>query len=154
LSFILQPLALFALLSLPLILYLHLYRRQPKTKTVSSLFLWSAKGQEYSAGRKKQPLHRSLSFWLEILAATLLSIALSQPVGCDRSGTHTVLIIDSSASMNAEQSWIQHKESWISRIRSESNQSTFTIIRAGRSASILSGPNSSAEEAIQRLDSL
>ncbi len=106
----------------------------------------------YSAGRKKQPFHQSLSFWLEILSAIAISILLANPVGCEQSGAHHILIIDSSASM--QESPLSEDKTWLEQVQKLSSTDRFTVIRAGKSATILAGPKASPSETLLALKDL
>ena len=119
---------------------------------MSSILLWRAKGQVYSAGRKRQPFHQSLSFWLEILSAIALSLLLANPIGCEQSGVHHILIIDSSASMLKSPLW--KEKAWLSQVQKLGSTDRFTVIRAGKSATILAGPKASPSETLIALKEL
>ena len=115
--------------------FLHLYRRKPTTRIVSSVLLWEQHGQLYSAGRKRTPLHRSLSFWLEILCAMLLVLAITNPLGCWSSAReHHILIVDSSASMQVAEEWSILQNQLLDEIRQSNKRDVYTIIIAGSTA--------------------
>lgn len=97
-----NPLGLLALLAVPAIVALHLFRRRFQPRVVSALFLWTDPDATPLSGRKRDPLRRSLSLALEILAAICLALALAGPRGCaGESGRHWVVVVDGSASMGA-----------------------------------------------------
>lgn len=70
---------------------------------VSSLYLWRAVLQETQANTPFQKLRRSLLFFLQLLIAFLLILALARPFvfGHGITGRALVLVIDTSASMKA-----------------------------------------------------
>ena len=74
-----NPLGLLALLAVPAVVALHLYRRRFEPRPVSALFLWGADDRAPVAGRKREPLRTSVSFWCELLAVALLALAFSGP---------------------------------------------------------------------------
>ena len=114
--------------------------------------LWEQKGQLYSAGRKRMPLHKSLSFWLEILCALFLSIAIAEPTGCSStSSKHSVFIIDASASMQANQYWNEIEQTITQEIRNAKRDTLFTLIRAGHEPLLLAGPKVEASLALSSL---
>ena len=106
----------------------------------------------YSAGRKKQPFHQSLSFWLEIISAIAISILLANPAGCEQAGTHHIFIIDSSASMAESPLW--KERTWLSTLQKLGSADRFTLIRAGKTATIITGPKASNAEALSSLKGL
>lgn len=96
-----NPLGLLALLAVPAVLVLHLYRRRHAPRTVSALFLWEGTRQDPSAGPTRDRLERTASLVLECAAAALLALALAGPRSCERGGEHLVIVLDSTASMGA-----------------------------------------------------
>src|SRR6185436_2604967 len=66
---LLAPLGLLALVALPAVVILHLYRRRLRQRRVAGLFLFRADELMASAGRHRTRLLRSLSLLLELLAA-------------------------------------------------------------------------------------
>ena len=101
---LLNPLNL--LWALPLlggIAALWMLRLKRQDVTVSSLYLWNTLLQETQANAPLQKLRRSLLLFLQLLAAFLLVFALARPFvyGAGISGHTIVLVLDTSASMNA-----------------------------------------------------
>ena len=97
-----NPLGLLALLAIPAILYLHLFRRRFRERNVSALFLFAADALPTSAGRTRSRLLRTASLWCELLAAFALALWLGGlHFGAPDAERHVVLVLDDSASMNA-----------------------------------------------------
>ncbi len=101
---LLSPLNL--LWALPLlggIVALWMLRLKRQDVTVSSLYLWNTLLQETQANAPFQRLRRNLLLFLQLLAAFLLVFALARPFvyGEAVTGHTVVLILDTSASMNA-----------------------------------------------------
>ena len=101
---LLNPLNL--LWALPLlggIIALWMLRLKRQDVTVSSLYLWNTLLQETQANAPLQKLRRSLLLFLQLLAAFLLVFALARPFvyGAGVSGHTIVIVLDTSASMNA-----------------------------------------------------
>lgn len=97
--------ALWGLLSLPIILALHLLRQRTRRYLASSLTLWSFLEEEVRGSRLRRiPL--SLLLLLDLLIAALLSLAWAQPevqvTTPLRQAQHTVILLDVSASMLAQ----------------------------------------------------
>ncbi len=129
----LNPMALIALLSLPLIYWLHKFHKKPPVKLVSSLYLWPQYTQRPKSGTKKTRFVQSVSFWLELFMALLVCALLIQPSGCDKSGVHHTLVVDTSVSMNAT----NLEQALLNRISEASAEDRFTIIGAGYGARLL-----------------
>ena len=95
------PLGLLALLAVPAVLALHLLRRRPVERRVSALFLFPG-GTSSTAGRKRSPLVRSASLFLELAAALLLALLCAGfSFGGGSTAAHLVVVLDDSASMSA-----------------------------------------------------
>lgn len=85
------------------IIALWMLRLKRQDVTVSSLYLWNAVTQERQANAPFQKLRRHLLLFLQLLLALLLVLALARPFvfGQARTGHIIVLVLDTSASMNA-----------------------------------------------------
>lgn len=96
------PLGLLALLAVPVIVALHMFRRRYPPRTVAGLFLFAPDARVAASGRRRARLIRSASLWLEIAVATLLSLWLAGPRFLDFGAPpHLVVVLDDSASMGA-----------------------------------------------------
>ena len=96
------PLGLLALLALPAIVILHLYRRRLKQRRVAGLFLFREGPLVASAGRRRTRLMRSLSLLCELVAALCAALLLGRlDLGAGASERHLVVVLDDSASMGA-----------------------------------------------------
>ena len=85
------------------IVALWMLRLKRQEVTVSSLYLWNSLLQETQANAPIQKLRRSILLFLQLLAALLLVFALARPFvyGAGVTGHTVVIILDTSASMNA-----------------------------------------------------
>jgi len=85
------------------IVALWMLRLKRQDVTVSSLYLWNTLLQETQANAPFQKLRRNLLLFLQLLAAFLLVFALARPFvyGAGVSGHTIVIVLDTSASMNA-----------------------------------------------------
>ena len=101
------------------------------------------------------PLHKSLSFWLEIICAILLALAIANPVGCwSAMREHQILIIDSSASMQVGEEWPSLQSQLLDDIRQSSTRDVYTIILAGSTPTITVGPAAQKSEVITAIQNL
>jgi len=97
-----NPWGLLALVALPAIVAIHLLQRRSRRVVTSTLFLLDPLAPESLAGRRIERLRNSLPLWLQLLAALLLAVALSQPRILRRESWQEVaFVLDASASMAA-----------------------------------------------------
>ncbi|MFP4028910.1 MAG: hypothetical protein ACLFWL_14060 [Candidatus Brocadiia bacterium] len=101
--YFLNPPGLLALTSLGGVLFLYFYVFRGRRREVSSLFLWEATRTLKAEGQRRKLPPLTLPLLLELLAALLLALLVSELVLDHRSSRrHIVVVLDSSASMNAE----------------------------------------------------
>lgn len=97
----LYPAGIWGLLSLALITALYLLRRRSKSVQVPSLLLWKLSANEQLASRPFQKLKKNLLYFLQMLLALLLVLALMRPAVSGGMRGETVMVFDLSASMQA-----------------------------------------------------
>ncbi len=152
-----NPLGLLALLAVPAIVALHLYRRRFRPRVVSALFLWADEDRTPVSGRKRDRLRASTSLVCEVLAAILLALLLASPRGCDGTrGEHLVVALDGSASMDARGSDGKSAreegfELVAARIRALPRGSRVSLVASGPRPRTLAGPAAYPEEALVAL---
>ena len=134
-----NPLGLIALLAVPAVVALHLFRRRFRPKVVSAVFLWQPKDRSSHSGRKRVPLRQSPSFWLELLAALMLALAVAGPRGCGVGvADHLVVVLDSSLSMSASR---EHALDEVDkRMRLLARRDRVTVVSSGRLPRTIAGP--------------
>ncbi|WP_334073705.1 MULTISPECIES: VWA domain-containing protein [Paenibacillus] len=90
-------------LALPVIVIMYLFKRKYTDTLVPSHMLWNRVLRNMEANRPWQKLQNRLLLWLQLLAAALLVAALMLPFVRVQGGFqgHTVIIMDTSASMSA-----------------------------------------------------
>lgn len=141
-----NPIGLLGLLSLPAIAIIHLYHRRFPPRLVAGLHLWGEEVRQPTAGRKREQLPITPSLLLELLAALVLSLILSQPrFGEMDEVTHLIAVLDNSASMGATGAeGVSFRDQAIAQIRSRmedtSRGSVITVILTGRRPVMLAGP--------------
>ncbi len=95
-----NPWGLLGLLALPTIAAIHLYHRRFPPMLIAGAHLWGIETQVRTAGRRRDRLPITATLLLELLAALLLSLILSQPrFGDIGKATHLIVVLDNSASM-------------------------------------------------------
>src|SRR3989454_5295823 len=97
------PGALWFLAVLPVIVLLYMLRARRQDVPISSVLLWQRARQDLLAHMPVRRLERSLLLLLQLLAASLVVLALARPqlVLPAASGLATALVMDTSASMQA-----------------------------------------------------
>ncbi|MCY2961376.1 MAG: VWA domain-containing protein [Planctomycetota bacterium] len=154
-----NPLGLLALIAVPAIVALHLFRRRFRPRVVSALFLWADEDRTPISGRRRDRLRASTSLVCEILAAILLALLLAAPRGCEGTrGEHLVVALDGSASMDARGSdgrSFREKgaELVAARIRDLPRGSRVSLVASGPRPHTIAGPAAYPEEALAELSS-
>src|SRR3989454_2994296 len=97
------PAALWLLAVLPVIVLLYMLRARRQDVPISSVLLWQRARQDLLAHMPVRRLERSLLLLLQLLAASLVVLALARPQLTlpAASGPATALVMDTSASMQA-----------------------------------------------------
>ncbi len=152
-----NPLGLLGLLSLPVILGIHLYHRRFPPLEIAGLHLWAAESEVRLAGRRRDRLPITMTLILELLAAFLMTLVISQPrFGELDHVTHLVVVLDNSASMQSQppgeasfrdQAVAELKQ----RIGNLESNSVVTLIQTGARPIRLAGPAVEWREAEQQL---
>ena len=97
-----NPWGLMALLAIPAILYIHLFRRRYPERPSSALFLWGATAQPDTSGQRQDRLRQRTSLYAELLAALAVSLLLSDPHISDSvPAVHHIWLLDSQARLQA-----------------------------------------------------
>ncbi len=98
------PQALWLLLALPVIILLHMLRARRVRQTVSSTLFWERTARDMVVRLPMRRLERNLLLLLQLLAVTVLALALARPVvqipGV--AGSAMILVFDTSLSMQAQ----------------------------------------------------
>src|SRR5688572_17297899 len=96
------PLGLLALLAIPTIVAIHLFRRRFPIRPVAGLFLWQIARPRPEGGGKISRLPITASLILECLAALALALILAGArLFSSVERAHLVVLLDDSASMAA-----------------------------------------------------
>ena len=141
-----NPWGLLGLLALPVVIAIHLYHQRFPPLVVAGTHLWGAETEVRAAGRRRERLPITASLLLELLAALLLTLVLSQPrFGHVGEVTHLVVVLDNSASMMGtpagEPSFRDAAIAELQqRVESLERRSVVTLILTGRRPVMLAGP--------------
>lgn len=152
------PWGLLALLAIPGIIAIHLFRRRFPVRPVAGLFLWQIARQTPEGGGRITKLPITASLLLECLAALALALILAGArVRPDTLSQHLVVLLDDSASMAAVNAGGDStRDRAVRRVLSEIDRlpssSRVTIIESGERPSMVAGPAALALEARTALE--
>ena len=147
------PLGLLALLAIPAIVAIHLFRRRFPVRPVAGLFLWQIMRRTPEGGGRIARLPITPSLIFECLAALALALILA---GARISSTgvspHLVVLLDDSASMGAINGRGESaRDRAVGRVLGEIERlgarGRVTIVQSGDRPSVLSGPAALAADA-------
>ena len=147
------PLGLLALLAIPLIVAIHLFRRRFPVRPVAGLFLWQIAPQVPQGGGRISRLPITTSLLLECLAALALALILGgarfSPAAVSQ---HLVVVLDDSASMAAvdgrgESARDRAARRILSEVDRLGTDARITLVRSGDRPSVVLGPAALAVEA-------
>jgi hypothetical protein len=152
------PFGLLALLAIPAIVAIHLFRRRFPVRHVAGLFLWQMQRQTPAEGRRVDKLPITTSLVLECLAALALALILAgarlTSAGTDR---HLVALLDDTASMAAINARGESaRDRAVRRVLAEIDRlgarARITLVLSGERPSVLAGPAAFAIDARSALD--
>ena len=153
-----NPAGLWALMAIPTIVAIHFFQRRFPPLKVACLQLWGLESDLKATGRRVNRLPITASLLLELLAALMIAILLSQPrFDSLRTATHLVVVLDNSASMQAtpedEDSIRDLAFQFLEeRIEGISGRCVVTVIATGQRPVTLAGPKLEWEEAKKILE--
>ena len=134
------PWGLLALLALPAVVALHLYRNRLPEQRVAGLFLFPATAAVSEGGRVRTRLVRSPSLWLECLAALLAALWLAGLTFGALRPRHVVVALDDSASMSAVGTRARAEAALLAIAAELGLEDRVTVICSGRPATVTLGP--------------
>jgi Mg-chelatase subunit ChlD len=136
----LAPVAFALALLLPVIIAFYLLKLRRTEREISSTYLWRKMIRDVEANAPWQKLKPSLLLFLQLLFLILLILAISRPftLGQDQVGQTLILVIDSSASMSANDTQPTRLEAAKNRavqiVDETPENSRVTVIEAGSEA--------------------
>ncbi len=152
-----NPWGLLGLLAVPAILAIHFFHRRYPPLVIAGAHLWGIESEVQTVGRRWDRLPLSVSLLLELLAAILLAMLLSQPrLGILGTAKHVVVVLDHSASMQAgAPNKPAFREQAIEELRKRMESlpagSRVTVILSGPVPQTIAGPAERWETAQLRL---
>lgn len=145
------PFGLLALLAVPAVVALHLFRNKLPERRVAGLFLFPQEALLAGAGRTRTRLLRTPSFWLELLAALLLGLWLGGLSFGGARSRHVVVVLDDSASMAAGGRDLA-LAALRQRLSALGGGDFVSVLRTGPRPDVLAGPKALPHEALATLD--
>lgn len=154
------------LLALGVIVLMYLLKRKYVDTVVPSHMLWNRVLRNLEANRPWEKLRNRLLFWLQMLVAALLVLALMQPfIPIESSAkSHLVLVADTSASMSATDAQNAKgepvtrldlmKERMRETVTGIGKYSEITLIRMGEQPELLESRQTSLDKLEQSIDGL
>jgi Ca-activated chloride channel homolog len=152
------PLGLLALLAIPAIVAIHLFRRRFPVRPVAGLFLWQIGRQTPEGGGKITRLPITTSLILECLAALALALILAGARLSSASvSAHLVVLLDDSASMAAVNARGEStRDRAVRRVLEELERlgsgARATLVESGDRPSVLVGPAARAVDVRRALE--
>jgi hypothetical protein len=152
------PWGLLALLAIPAIIAIHLFRRRLPVRPIAGLFLWQMAERRPEGGGAITKLPITTSLILECLAALALALILAGarlfPVG---ERAHLVVLLDDSASMAAvDGRGASPRDRAVQRVAVEverlGNTGRVTLVESGERPSVLAGPAAFPADALRALE--
>jgi hypothetical protein len=152
------PLGLLALLAIPAIVAIHLFRRRFPPRPVAGLFLWQVVQQTPTGGGRVSKLPITASLILECLAALALALILAGArLRPDSASEHLVVLLDDSASMAAVNTQNESPRDRAGRrileeVERLGRNVRVTLIQSGERPGVLVGPAALAVEVAPALE--
>jgi Ca-activated chloride channel homolog len=155
-----NPIAFLFALVIPVIVALYLLKLKRKRRVISSTFFWSEMVQDLQANVPFQKLRWNILLFLQILIATAIILAMTDPGirGSLNEGQRTIFVIDTSASMSTKEGDTTRLEEAISDIRKYCERLAYReqvmIIEAGEHTQTLLDFTSNISSLKRTLDSV
>jgi hypothetical protein len=152
------PLGLLALLAIPAIVAIHLFRRRFPEQRIAGLFLWQLTRQQPEGGGRITKLPITTSLILECLAALAFALIVAGArVSTESGARHLVVLLDDSASMAATDARGESaRDRAARRVLVELERlgagARVTLVASGERPSVIVGPAAYAVEARRALD--
>ncbi len=159
----LYPLGLLGLIGIPILILIYIIKSKYTEQTVASTYLWSLSERFLKRKRRANPLAGIISLILQILAVTVISLAIARPIiTLPNSANEYCIILDGSGSMRTEAAYDDEtvirfdaaKESIRERVSSAIDGSVFTLVFAGDTTGVICEKEEDKEKVLLLLDEL
>ena len=164
----LYPLGLLGLIGIPILILVYIIKSKYTEQTVASTYLWTLSERFIKRKRRPSPLAGIISLILQMIAVTLISMAIAHPViTIPDSAKEYCFILDGSGSMHMNAGITSEegqtapitrfdaaKSAIRQRIDEAMDGSLFTLVYVGDTTGILYERTADKEQAILLLDEL
>ena len=165
----LYPLGLLGLIGIPILILVYIIKSKYTEQTVASTYLWTLSERFLKRKRRPSPLAGIISLILQILAVTLISLAIAHPIiTVPGSANEYCFILDGSGSMRTDAGLIPEegeepvamtrfeaaKSAIRERIADAIDGSIFTLVYAGDNTTVICERTEDKEQALLLLDEL
>ena len=164
----LYPLGLLGLIGIPILILVYIIKSKYTEQTVASTYLWTLSERFLKRKRRPSPLAGIISLVLQILAVTLISLAVAHPIiTIPDSAKEYCFILDGSGSMRMEASIPTEDEEAAPVTRFEAAKtairqqvedamdgSIFTLIYAGDTTSVICERTEDKEQLLLLMEEL
>ena len=155
----LNPLSFLLTLFIAVVVFFYFFRKQYERQTIPSNMLWREVMNEWQASPFLKRMQRNLLFWLQIFALLLLMFALAQPHFYEKrlKGEHIVFIMDTSATMSAEDgdmTRFERAKQEMRELAKELQGQEVTLIKAGQKPEILLNRENNKRMVLKMIDGL
>ena len=118
----LEPLGLIALIGIPILIIIYIIKPRYQEKKITSTYIWRLSLKYKKKKRPIQWLQKSLLFFIQLLIITLLALSIARPeLLIQAKSKEKVIILDVSASMNAEANGSSRFDKAIDQIQRQVN---------------------------------
>lgn len=164
----LYPLGLLGLIGIPILILVYIIKSKYTEQTVASTYLWTLSERFLKRKRRPSPLAGIISLILQILAVTLISMAIAHPIiTIPDAAKEYCFILDGSGSMRMEAGIPPEEEGAApvtrfeaakaairSRVEDTVDGSLFTLVFAGDTTGIICERTSDKEQILLLLEEL
>ena len=164
----LYPLGLLGLIGIPILILVYIIKSKYTEQTVASTYLWTLSEKFLKRKRRPSPLAGIISLILQILAVTLISMAVAHPiVTVPNSAKEYCFILDGSGSMRMEAGVSAETDETVSvtrfdaakaairrRVADTMDGSIFTLVYAGDTTGVICERTDDKEQLLLLLDEL
>lgn len=165
----LYPLGLLGLIGIPILILVYIIKSKYTEQTVASTYLWTLSERFLKRKRRPSPLAGIISLILQILAVTLISLAIAHPIiTVPDSANEYCFILDGSGSMRTDAGLVPEEgEEPVATTRFEAAKtaireridraidgSIFTLVYVGDNTAVIYERTEDKEQALLLLDEL
>ncbi|MEI2664912.1 vWA domain-containing protein [Rossellomorea sp. LJF3] len=153
-----NPVFFFFSIFIAAVILMYFFRKHYRALIVPSNLLWEEVMKEWQASPWFHRLQRNLLLLLQVLILSLLMFALIKPYTLDdlEKKDHVIILLDTSASMNASKKGVSHFELAKRDIQSliKDNKGDITLLGVGNSISTVVSKESNDQVVFNRLENI